>query len=142
MPLPPDSGELPRAPVSSSAKPVQPHALPEEAPLTSSQASPILPQRPRLPAGPLVRLPGPDITKPVPLPILATGVTDRAPLTDPSGDASLAAALARPIPIRTTPAPFVPLNVPDPFENRRVAQLSPPPEDPHPPISVVRTPVK
>src|SRR5262249_55027463 len=73
--------------------------------------------------------------------ILAQAVPDRAPLTDPSGEASLALLLAQPIPVRTTPAPFVRLSVPDPFANHQV--LAWPPEDGLPASGAMgRTPAK
>jgi hypothetical protein len=141
LPLPPDPGELPRTPVVQSARPVRPQPLPEEPSLARRDRSPDLPERPRLPVGPLVRLPGPDLNQPVPVPILAQPLPDRAPLTDPSGEASLAAALAQPMPVRTTPAPFVALNLPDPFANQQAVRLaSPPEEDPNPPVMGIRTP--
>src|SRR5262249_35143701 len=140
MPLPAATPEVPRVPVASAATPVRPPPVPDEPALTGNAHPPVPPQRPRLPGGALVRVPGPDLNRPVPLPILAPAQPDRAPLTDPSGEASLAAALAQPIPLRTTPAPFVRLNLPDPFENHHAVRLaSPPEEDPNPPVALVRT---
>jgi hypothetical protein len=87
----------------------------------------------KLPASPKVAWPSPDINEPILLPILARPVVDRASLDDPSGDASQAAALASSVPERTNPAPFLRLNLPDPFEHRNAARLRTPlPESPLP----------
>jgi hypothetical protein len=139
LPLPPGPGERLPLPVVTSTKPGRPYPLTEEVQLPQDHARLALPERPRLAAGPLVRLRGPDINQPVPLPNLATALPDRAPLTDPSAEASLAAALAQPLPVRTTPAPFVRLNLPDPFEHRQAVRLAAPPEeDASPPAVVIR----
>jgi hypothetical protein len=77
------------------------------------------------------------VNQPVPLPILARPATDRAPLTDPTPEVSLAAVLAAAVPVRTTPAPFVRLTLPDPFEHAQTVRLrTPPEEDPHPPLTI------
>ena len=87
----------------------------------------------KLPAGPKIGWPSQDVNQPIPLPILARQVTDRASLDDPSGEASLVAALAPTVPDRTTPAPFLKLNLPDPFEHRNAVRLRTPlPEIPLP----------
>jgi hypothetical protein len=82
-----------------------------------------LPERPQVPDGGRIRLPGPDANQPVPLPVLAVPRGDRAPLDDPTLDASGAAALAEVLPARASPAPFLRLNLPDPFENRAAVRL-------------------
>jgi hypothetical protein len=100
------------------------------------------PRKEKLPAAKLPRVPAPDLNQPVPLPVLARPQADRAPLTDPTGDASLAAALAQPVPVRTTPAPPLRLNLPDPFENHQVARVrTPPPEEPQPVAPAPKKPV-
>jgi hypothetical protein len=70
------------------------------------------------PAGKRTRLPSVDVNQPLPLPLLAQPVPDRAPLDDATGEASHTAALAAAPPRRGTPAPFLRLGLPDPFENR------------------------
>ena len=90
--------------------------------------------------GPKVSWPSPDVNEPIPLPILARPATDRASLEDPSGESSLAAALAKTVHERTTPAPFLRLTLPDPFENRNAVRLHTPPPDIDLPTDVPRPP--
>jgi hypothetical protein len=142
-PLPAYTGELPRLPSPPGGTVILPGPLPEGAPLARYRAAPRLPGIPELPAGGLVRLPAPDLNRPVPLPTLASPVSDRAPLTDPTPEISLAAVLAEPVPVRITPAPFAPRNLPDPFEHAQAARLrAPPAEDPLPPLVFPRPPGK
>jgi hypothetical protein len=101
--------------MSSTSKP---RPLPEELPILRGRLEPIMPQARILPAGDRVRLPSVDARQPLPLPILAHPIIDRAPLDDVTSDASQAAALAAPPPVRTAPAPFIKMNLPNPFENR------------------------
>jgi hypothetical protein len=93
-----------------------------------------------LAAGERVRLPAADLDRPAPLPFLAQAQPDRAPLTDPTGEATLKAALAAPAPERTAPAPFLRLNLPDPFEHRNAVKLRTPPEDEPAPALAVAAP--
>ena len=110
-------------------KPVRPTLLEGEAPLLRQRTEVDPPAAVKLPAAPKIAWPSPDINQPIPLPILARPPVDRASLDDPSGDASQAAALASTVPDRTTPAPFLRLNLPDPFEHRNTVRLrNPPPE--------------
>jgi hypothetical protein len=119
--------------------PVRPRTLPESAPFSTYRSDPHLPQRENLPAGGRVRLPSPDVNAPAPLPILAQPVTDRAPLDDPTGASSTQAALAAVPPVRSEPAPFVRLPLPDPFELQHTVRLRLPlPEDPSPYASASR----
>ncbi len=115
-------------------KPVQPTLLQGEAPLSRQRIEVDPPAAVKLPAAPKIAWPSPDINQPIPLPILARPVVDRPSLDDPS------AALAPTVPDRTTPAPFLRLNLPDPFEHRNAVRLRilPPPiplpnESAHPP---------
>lgn len=89
----------------------------------------------RLPEGVLARWPGLPTHQTPQLPSLAQPSRDRASLGNPTFETSVAEAL-RPIAIpRAGPMPFAALNLPDPFEHRRVADLrEPPPEDPVPPL--------
>src|SRR5262249_51795249 len=98
--------------------PLRPRLVLDETP-SGLPDSPILPQLPSLPDGDRVRVPSVDVNQPIPLPMLARPVADRAPLDDPTADASAVAALAAPIPSRTTKAPFLKLTLPDPYDRRR-----------------------
>jgi hypothetical protein len=143
LPLPTVAGDLPRTPLKRANPSLRMGALPEGLPLARYRDDPPAPRREELPSVGLIRLPSPDLDAPVPLPILAAPVADRAPLGDPTPEVSLAAVLAQPVPMRTSPAPFVRLNLPDPFEHAQAVRLrTPPAEDPTPPIASPRPPVK
>jgi hypothetical protein len=51
------------------------------------------------------------------------------PVDDPTGEASAAALLQRPLPQRNTPAPLLKLAVADPFEHREAMRLLVPAEE-------------
>jgi hypothetical protein len=143
LPLKPYTGGLPKIDWNGPGRPVRPRHLAEEVPLVSYRGAPNLPAVPALPAGPLVRLQSPDPNEVPPLPLLARPVPDRASLADPTVEASSAAALANSIPVRTQPAPFVRLNLPDPFEHHHAVRVrTPPSEDAVPPLVAPRTPLK
>ena len=90
---------------------------------------------------PRLDLIGLDVNTPLPIPILASPVKDRASLGDPTLEASLAAALKRLTPARDRPVPFTPLNLPDPFEHLRYGQLrNPPAESATPPVIPLQRP--
>lgn len=138
-PLPPSPALPPRLRLDKSRRPQRPAPPPEELPLAGLLARPTQ----ALPAGQRIRAASPDMDQPVPLPILARPAIDRAPLDDPTGDASIAAALATTPPLRAAPAPFLRLGVPDPFEHGNTVRLRQPPEDDQsPPVLPTRTPAK
>jgi hypothetical protein len=86
---------------------------------------------------------GPSAIKPAGLPILAQPVKDRAPLLDPTLETSIAAALAKINLNRANPAPFQPINLPDPFEHSQAIRLRYPPEElPTPPPITPRWPIR
>ncbi len=143
LPLPPAAGEVRRLTLKSAGKPFQPGPLPAELPLSRYRDNPSPPRREELPSLGLVHLPSADVNRPVALPTLARPQPDRAPLTDPAADVSVAAVLAAPVPVREAPAPFVRLNLPDPFEHAQAVRLhAPPDEDPAPPLVTIRPPTK
>jgi len=107
-------------------------------PFATVRTEPVAFQPPKLPEKPYSRIPAPDLTQPLLLPILATPAPDREPFTDVTIDSSRAAALSGPLPIRTSPAPFVRQRIPDPFEHQNTIRLRTPlPEDPYPPPTIV-----
>jgi hypothetical protein len=131
VPLSPNQGQVPRLPVNRTGPLMRPRPLPDELPLAGTNPTP--PQEPQFHAGDRVRLPGPDVSQPVPLPVLATPAPDRAALDDPTADLTSAAAQAATMPAREAPAPFTKISLPDPFENRnagRLRQTPPEKEDP------------
>jgi len=121
-------------------KPVRPRLLEAEAPLLRHRMEVDHPATIKLPASPKVAWPSPDINDPIPLPILARPVVDRPSLDDPSGDASQSAAMASSVPDRTTRAPFLRLNLPDPFEHRNAIRLRTPPTEITLPADALRPP--
>jgi hypothetical protein len=123
LPLPAIVVPPPSSIPNPKTKPIRPTLVDSEPPLSRQRLDLAGPPAVNLPAGPKVAWPSPDVNQPIPLPILARQVVDRASLDDPSADASLAAALAPTVPDRTTPAPFLKLTLPDPFEHRNAVRL-------------------
>jgi hypothetical protein len=124
MPLSASSATIVRLP-ERPRQPLQPRLITEET--LGGFDQPTLPQVQTLPVGGRVRLSSPAASQP--LPILGQSVPDRASLEDATQDAATAAALAAPLPRRTTPAPFLRLTLPDPYENRRPVGMAPLPEE-------------
>jgi hypothetical protein len=125
--LPPAPTEMPRLPAGKTHA-LRPRPLPEGLPLAGHLKDPTPPQTQILHTGDRVRIPSVDVNQPLPAPILARPVSERAPLTDATADASYQAALAAAPPARATPAPFLKIDLPDPFE-RRLKPVAVPPED-------------
>lgn len=126
---------VPKAPL------LRPHVLPEDAPLSAYRADPARVHTQHLTGGALVRVAAPDVNLPPPLPILAHPGIDRASLEDPTAEDSLKTALSAAPPIRGNPAPFLRLNLPDPFENAQTVRLrAMPPEEHGPATGPVRPP--
>jgi len=112
----------PRLPIPP-AKELRPTALPERVPASLANSLPDLPPRTELPTGPLVRVEGRDVTRPADLPILsARPVADWAPLTDPTLEFTARSVISPSLPLRTSPAGFVRIAVPDPFEHADAAK--------------------
>jgi hypothetical protein len=116
--LPPSHAVLPRLPDEARPSRLHPPPVLDET-LVSLPDTPALPEPPSLPDRGRVRVPSIDVNEPIPLPILARPVSDRASLDDPTLDASATAATAAPIPLRTSKAPFLKLTLPDPYDRRR-----------------------
>jgi hypothetical protein len=140
-PLPPAAVNPPHLPAGKAPPAARPAPIPEESPLLACRLAPVPPQVQHLPAGERVRTPAPDPNQPVALPVLGQATPDRASLDDPTADLSLAAALATPMPSRSNPAPFLRLNLPDPYEHRSAARLrAPQPEETMTPSLVSKPP--
>jgi hypothetical protein len=126
-------GLPPKLAVKAGGKAVRPKPAAEGIPFSGYFADPQLPVVVKLEGAALVKWPMPDPKQPTPLPILAQQRPDRAPLIDPTADASIDAALSGITPGRDNPAPFLRVNLPDPFENRQTIKVrNPLPEDPTP----------
>jgi hypothetical protein len=142
VPLAAFQGDPPKPKAEFPGK-VTPRPLAEDLPFLKKKVEPARPRGIKLPPGTLIRLQGIDVSLPVPLPILGQLQPDRAPLTDPTLDASIAAALKQQIPERVTSAPFMRMNLPDPFENVATVRLrTPPAEEPNPVTGQPRAPKK
>jgi hypothetical protein len=140
LPLPGSDGALPRLPAPPSTHVLKPHLLePEE--FGEAPTHPTPPQRPTFAAGVRVRTPSRDVNVPAPLPLLASPLSDRAPLDDTTAQASAAAALAALLPWRTTPAPYERVRVPDPLKNHR-RLLVPVPAEKATPVTATPVPPK
>lgn len=124
LPLPSTLATLPRLKDGGKHSVLRPRLVAEETLGSSTDALP-LPQTPALPDTGRIRVPSADVNRPIPLPILAHPVSDRASLDDPTLDASSTAALAAPMPPRTNKAPFLKQTLPDPYDHRRTDALSP-----------------
>jgi hypothetical protein len=131
VPLTPSRLDVPRLPSIRKVSSPRLRPLPDEAPLSTLPTDPQPPQAQVLPAGERARVPGPDPLQPATLPLLAQPLADRASLDDPGAEFSAAAVQAATVPARSTPAPFVRQNLPDPFENRDTVRLRNTPDE-HP----------
>ena len=98
--------------------PSRPRLLAELTPLAEYTAEPAPPQRLDLPPPRLIRTPSRDVNLPIELPVQANWRPDRASLDDPAAEYALESAQAAAAPLRQQPAPFVPINLPEPFPNR------------------------
>jgi TolA-binding protein len=80
-----------------------------------------------------IAVPAPEIHQPPAVLFASQPQPDRASLEDPTAELSLPAALTASPPERRTPAPFLRLTLPDPFEHRQAIRLrTTPPEEPLP----------
>jgi hypothetical protein len=136
--LPPNPTAIPRLPPDSNHKPLQPRLTVEET--LVGQRDPVLPHSQSLWAPERTRAASVDVHLPLPLPILAVPVSDRASLADPTTEASTAIAVSASMPQRTRPAPYVRMALPDPFENRKPLSLPTPPEETTPVAATPKPP--
>jgi hypothetical protein len=116
-----------------AAKESRPSPLPERVPPDLGGLFPQLPPRRELPTGPGVRITGRDPSIPPELPPLSTKpVPDRAPLADPTTEFTAQSVISVVLPLRISPAVFVRINLPDPFEHAAAAKArTPVVEDPN-----------
>lgn len=128
-------GQPPR-PEFAAGKSVRPHDPAEPVALEIVVVNPAIPAAIVFPTWPVVALPVIDVTVPPTLPNLARPTTDRAPLTDATLEASIAAALKAVIPLRRLMVPFAPLNLPDPFELQNAIREGKPLDEDFQPMAV------
>jgi hypothetical protein len=133
LPMTPVVAEVPRVPMQIRRDVLRPRLVTEETTVRSLE-DPVLPQMVIFFVGEKTKEASVDVNLPPSLPILAQPLPDRASLADATLDASAEAAVAAAIPRRTMPAPFLKMDVPDPYENRRPVHL-PVPDEPDTPAS-------
>jgi hypothetical protein len=131
-PLPDAASSPPRLALPPTRQ-VRPIPLPDRVPLDLGGVVPDLPGRPDLPIGSLTRTESRDVSRPADLPVLSPKpVPDRAPLADPTAEFTAASVISPTLPLRTEPAGFIRINLPDPFENADSAKVrTPVVEDPN-----------
>jgi len=129
----PDAAAAPPRLALPPVKAGRPVPLPERVPADLGAVTPDLPAGPVTATGPLIRSPARDPLEPAELPVLSPKpVADRAPLTDPTAEFTAASVVSPGLPLRTAPAGFVRINLPDPFENAGAAKVrTPVTEDPN-----------
>jgi TolA-binding protein len=95
--------------------------------------------RPELLADPRILVLESNPVGPIPLSVQAQN--ERAPLEDPTSEVSFKAAMATPTPERNTPAPFLRMTLPEPFEHHLPPRVRiVPAEDPLPIYSAMALP--
>jgi hypothetical protein len=134
--LPPNLADLPEPKVETPAQPLRPHMVAAEPPLEWARSQPSAPARQELPAAARVRLDTPRFHESLALPAVVQYAADRGSLADPTGDLSRVIALFAVPPARTTPAPFVRMDLPDPFERKKEVKLTKPPDESKVPLGV------
>jgi hypothetical protein len=138
--LPPSLALPPRLSAERTRKPLAPHLTVDET-LGLNRGDPEPPQPRSFVTGDRIRLPSVDANQPIPLPILAHPTADRAPLDDPTLEASAEAALAAPLPQRTKAVPYFRVTLPDPYDNRRPLSLPTPADDGTPRTGTIYPPM-
>jgi hypothetical protein len=126
-PLPAGEPTAVRLPTSKPTHLLRPHLVHDEG-LGDHGTDPVVPVPVSFAAEARIKIMGEDEGIPPPLPILAQPTIDRVSFEDPTIPASTAAALAAPLPDRTSPAPYQKTTIPEPYENRRPLTISPPAE--------------
>jgi len=121
IPLPPAIVPLPRLPMAKVPS-LRPHGLAESVPLEFFSGDLDLPGRPDLPPAILLAQRTPERREP-PLPMLSKPVADRASLEDPTVDFSIGRAVAEPVRMRSTRAPFQRYDLPEIVEHRAESTL-------------------
>jgi len=127
--LPKFDPALPRVSMYGPTTPVRPVFVIPEVLLGDAGLTLALPEVQTMPTGPLLKLTSVDVNKPIGLSPMAQPLSGREPNTDPTKAASGDAAIKASMPVRTTPAPFVPESLPDPFENEATVKKLAPPSD-------------
>ncbi|MFO0880283.1 MAG: hypothetical protein U0840_23300 [Gemmataceae bacterium] len=109
--------ELARLPVLGRKAPLRPDFTADEH-LDAAQLKLTVPREPSFHTERPMRIEADPVALPPELPMMGTGLPDRIPLDDPTGEASLGAVLQASQPRRENPAPFVRMVTPEPNEFR------------------------
>jgi hypothetical protein len=109
--------EVMRLPLAAGKGLARPDFLLEET-LDDSFATPIVPKIPSFATGRRSQVGSEDVAIPPMLPLMATPLSARVSLDDPTQDASTAVVLSANLPARSRPVPFVRLTRPEPYENK------------------------
>jgi hypothetical protein len=120
---PVSQADLPSSSLGVKARLPRLRPAPEESPLLSYLADPAPPERPQVVAASRVKQWSPDVSQPLPMPILGQKQPESVSGDDPTADVTTAAALAVPHLQRSKPAPFLKLTLPEPYEHRQAVRL-------------------
>jgi hypothetical protein len=115
--LPSGTSEVLRLPIAAGKGLSRPDFVLEET-LDESFGSPIVPKIPSFATGRRSQVASEDVAIPPMLPLMATPLSARVSLEDPTQDASTAVVLSAKLPARSTPVPFVRQTRPEPYENK------------------------
>ena len=105
---------------NAAGKPLQPRPLTDAFPFQANQDELQIPDRLQLAGGALSGQRAPYVNEPPALPTLAKPVPGRASLEDPTGDFSNEQAITHELPLRTKPAQFQRVDLPEPFGPKRI----------------------
>ncbi len=137
--LPPTEALPPHLDAGQRRITVAPHlAVDETAGL--GLGDPDAPQARAFVVGGRTRLASIDSNRPPPLPLLGQQSNDRAPLDDPTLEASAEAATSAAMPQRAKAVPYFRVTTPDPYDNRQPLTLPVPPDDFGPSVITIHPP--
>ena len=122
----PSTAALPVPFPLSVIRDVQPRLPIDSVPLELARAIPEVPARITMPIGLATQIASSVTDQPVELSQLSVRSPSRASLVDPTDEFSASSVIGAKLPLRSTPAPFVQLDIPNPFENRAAVKLSTP----------------
>jgi hypothetical protein len=112
-----------RCPAPTPAE-LRPIALLERVPMDLAPLVVDVPQRIEFTVGILSKLPAADAKQAVPLPTLARRSLDRGSLEDPTTEFTAQSIISNKLPLRSLPAPFVKVDLPNPFENAEAVKVT------------------
>ena len=102
---------------------VRPVALVERAATDFAPLVDVVPELIEFPVAIFTALPAADVTRPVSMPTLARHSVDRRSFEDPTAEFTAQSIVNNKPPLRSQPAPFVKVVLPDPFENAEAVKV-------------------